>query len=147
MMQTDIDVEIRKMMKMLIKLTGKRISDISADAGVSRQNLSSYLSGTRTNSLSYDRKLEVIDCLGVRFGRLRTNVQHKWIVGDLDTLKGAIKALQLVPAEIKCSSDGMSCILYVEEQISGTEVRIEILITRPRSITQWPHLDIQELTV
>jgi hypothetical protein len=71
----------------LVSLGRQTISAVAAFSGAQRGNIAAWLAG-RPRVLSEENALAVVQALGWRYGRLRTDMVHRWEVGaDLTRMR------------------------------------------------------------
>ena len=73
--------QLRDLSNALIRLTGVNKMKASANAGLNTANISEWLAG-KDKKCSLESKLVLLNSLGVKYGMLRRDMTHHWVVNN-----------------------------------------------------------------
>ena len=137
------EVRLHRLSTLLIELCGKTQSEIARLAGISRQNLNSFLTGRIPRAISEDKKLILLDTLGVRFGRLKAGAPHQWVVKDPAVMIAALFDLHLKVVDVT-RTDDTDYKMVVTDDYSTKEITIGI--KRPLKASPYEPLSVELIT-
>lgn len=134
---------LHRLSTLLVELSGKTQSEIAGMCSISRQNLNSFLTSRNPRAISEDKKLILLDTLGVRFGRLKAGVLHRWVVKEPDSMISALIELHLKVVDVT-RIDDTAYKMVVTDDYSTKEITIEI--KRPLKASPYESLSVEMIT-
>lgn len=127
--------QLREVANALIRLTGKTKTTAAAEAEIGPSNANSWLNGS-DRKLSLESQLALLNSLGVRFGVLRRDMLHEWVVKndptDIRLVLSIDQSHDLDENHIKITEPDdveKPCSIIIDSPLGGAPVRIEV--TRP----------------
>lgn len=125
-------VDLRQIAHWLMDLTGVSLAELARRSEVHRPNCLAWLAG-KERVFSETKQLNVCETLGWRFGRLRRDMVHRWVVGnDLSTCRRVLEGegkeagIMIFPTS-GASSEGAVVVLGLADD----EAPLLILVRRP----------------
>ena len=110
------DDDLRKLVKCLLELKRVSGSKLATLLGYRRQNVNRWLAGY-PGALSFDRKLALLDTLGVRDGCLKPATSHYWFTRDHKKIIYVLRSLQIRVSNVEMTD----CRMYKVNAGSPTD--------------------------
>lgn len=133
--------EIREVCNALIRLTGVSKTQAARRVQVNPSNANSWLNGEE-QKLSLENQLKILSALGVRYGLLRRDMVHEWIVGnDVSDVKLVLEKTGNSRFDIEEGNDiEQPCRIRVYSPLGGSPIEIKIkrplMVEPPRPISE-----------